>query len=98
MLRTSSGQWRIRGLAVNAALRGISSDTPQRTDTEAIGALLYAALTQRWPYNNDAYGLSGLPKGVGLIAPDQVRAGCPPGPVRARHARPRQRRRDRLPP
>ncbi|MEU8590556.1 serine/threonine protein kinase [Streptomyces sp. NPDC048664] len=75
VLRTSSGQWRIRGLAVNAALRGISSDSPQRTDTEALGALLYSALTQRWPYESDAYGLSGLPKGVGLIAPDQVRAG-----------------------
>ncbi|MFC9844204.1 serine/threonine protein kinase [Streptomyces sp. NPDC060223] len=75
VLRTSSGQWRIRGLAVNAALRGITSDTPQRTDTEAIGALLYAALTQRWPYDTDAYGLSGLPKDIGLIAPDQVRAG-----------------------
>jgi serine/threonine protein kinase len=75
VLRSASGQWRIRGLAVNAALRGISSDTPQRTDTEAIGALLYASLTQRWPYENDAHGLSGLPKGVGLIAPDQVRAG-----------------------
>ncbi|POX56880.1 serine/threonine protein kinase [Streptomyces sp. Ru71] len=75
VLRTSTGQWRIRGLAVNAALRGISSDTPQRTDTEAIGALLYAALTQRWPYENDAYGLSGLPKDLGLIPPDQVRAG-----------------------
>ncbi|WP_330458803.1 protein kinase family protein [Streptomyces sp. NBC_00820] len=75
VLRTSTGQWRIRGLAVNAALRGVSSDTPQRTDTEAIGALLYAALTQRWPYENDAYGLSGLPKTIGLIAPDQVRAG-----------------------
>jgi hypothetical protein len=75
VLRSASGQWRIRGLAVNAALRGIGSDTPQRTDTEAIGALLYAALTQRWPYDNDAHGLSGLPKGVGLIAPDQVRAG-----------------------
>ncbi|MET7679435.1 protein kinase family protein [Streptomyces sp. NPDC005423] len=75
VLRTSSGQWRIRGLAVNAALRGVSSETPQRTDTEAIGALLYAALTQRWPYEDDAYGLSGLPKDVGLIAPDQVRAG-----------------------
>ncbi|MBG0853920.1 serine/threonine protein kinase [Streptomyces spinoverrucosus] len=75
VLRTSSGQWRIRGLAVNAALRGISSDTPQRTDTEAIGALLYATLTQRWPYESDAYGLSGLPKDVGLIPPDQVRAG-----------------------
>ncbi|WP_405659943.1 serine/threonine protein kinase [Streptomyces sp. NBC_00079] len=75
VLRSSSGQWRIRGLAVNAALRGISSDTPQRTDTESVGALLYAGLTQRWPYENDAYGLSGLPKDVGLIAPDQVRAG-----------------------
>ncbi|MGC0376240.1 protein kinase family protein [Streptomyces sp. SAI-229] len=75
VLRTSTGQWRIRGLAVNAALRGISSDTPQRTDTESIGALLYAALTQRWPYENDAYGLSGLPKDIGLIPPDQVRAG-----------------------
>ncbi|WP_329382365.1 protein kinase family protein [Streptomyces sp. NBC_01351] len=75
ILRTSTGQYRIRGLAVNAALRGITSDTPQRADTEAIGALLYAALTQRWPYESDAYGLTGLPKGVGLIAPDQVRAG-----------------------
>ncbi|MCX5377196.1 protein kinase family protein [Streptomyces sp. NBC_00091] len=75
ILRTSSGQYRIRGLAVNAALRGITSDTPHRADTEAIGALLYAALTQRWPYENDAYGLRGLPKGVGLLAPDQVRAG-----------------------
>ncbi|MEV6727384.1 MULTISPECIES: protein kinase family protein [unclassified Streptomyces] len=75
ILRTSTGQYRIRGLAVNAALRGITSDTPQRADTEAIGALLYATLTQRWPYEVDAYGLTGLPKGVGLIAPDQVRAG-----------------------
>ncbi|MFH9069261.1 protein kinase family protein [Streptomyces alboflavus] len=75
VLRTSSGQYRIRGLAVNAALRGISTETPQRADTEAIGALLYAALTQRWPYDSDAYGLSGLPKGVGLLPPDQVRAG-----------------------
>ncbi|MER5809135.1 protein kinase family protein [Streptomyces sp. NPDC002033] len=75
ILRTSTGQYRIRGLAVNAALRGITSETPQQADTEAIGALLYAALTQRWPYENDAYGLTGLPKGVGLIAPDQVRAG-----------------------
>ena len=75
VLRASTGQWRIRGLAVNAALRGASSDTPQSADTAAIGALLYAALTQRWPYESDAYGLSGLPKDIGLIAPDQVRAG-----------------------
>ncbi|MFE2290712.1 protein kinase family protein [Streptomyces sp. NPDC059452] len=75
VLRSSTGQYRIRGLAVNAALRGITSSRPLRQDTEAIGALLYAALTKRWPYESDAYGLSGLPKGMGLIAPDQVRAG-----------------------
>ncbi|MCX5398261.1 protein kinase family protein [Streptomyces sp. NBC_00102] len=75
VLRSSTGQYRIRGLAVDAALRGITAERPLRTDTEAIGALLYAALTQRWPYENDAYGLAGLPKGMGLIAPDQVRAG-----------------------
>ncbi|MEW2518681.1 protein kinase family protein [Actinacidiphila alni] len=75
VLRTVSGQYRIRGLAVAAALRGLSSDRPQRQDTEAIGALLYASLTQRWPYEEDAHGLAGLPKGVGLVAPDQVRAG-----------------------
>ncbi|PCG83300.1 serine/threonine protein kinase [Streptomyces sp. WZ.A104] len=75
VLRSSTGQYRIRGLAVNAALRGITAEHPLRTDTEAIGALLYAALTHRWPYENDAHGLAGLPKGLGLIAPDQVRAG-----------------------
>uniref|UniRef100_A0AAU3GVZ7 Serine/threonine protein kinase n=1 Tax=Streptomyces sp. NBC_01401 TaxID=2903854 RepID=A0AAU3GVZ7_9ACTN len=75
VLRSSTGQYRIRGLAVNAALRGITADQPLRTDTEAIGALLYASLTRRWPYESDAYGLSGLPKDLGLIPPDQVRAG-----------------------
>ncbi|HEV7626094.1 MAG TPA: protein kinase family protein [Streptomyces sp.] len=77
VLRTGSGQYRIRGLAVSAALRGISSDTPQRADTEGIGALLYAALTQRWPYEEDAYGLTGVGSLAkdSLIAPDQVRAG-----------------------
>ncbi|WP_326698654.1 serine/threonine protein kinase [Streptomyces sp. NBC_01754] len=75
VLRSSTGQYRIRGLAVNAALRGVTAERPSRTDTEAVGALLYAALTRRWPYENDAYGLSGLPKDLGLIPPDQVRAG-----------------------
>jgi hypothetical protein len=77
VLRTGSGQYRVRGLAVSAALRGISSDTPQRTDTEGIGALLYAALTQRWPYEEDAHGLTsvGSLAKQNLHAPDQIRAG-----------------------
>ncbi|MFC4495572.1 protein kinase family protein [Streptomyces ovatisporus] len=77
VLRTGSGQYRIRGLAVTAALRGIRSDTPQRTDTEGIGAVLYAALTQRWPYEEDAYGLTGVGSLTkdSLLAPEQIRAG-----------------------
>ncbi|MDT0342155.1 protein kinase family protein [Streptomyces litchfieldiae] len=80
VLRTGPGQFRIRGLAVDAALRGITSADPRRADTEAIGALLYAALTQRWPYGEGAYGLSGvagLSKGSrdSLATPEQVRAG-----------------------
>lgn len=78
VLRTGPSQYRIRGLAVDAALRGISTPDPQRTDTEAIGALMYAALTQRWPYPEGAYGLRGvvgLGKGSPLAAPEQVRAG-----------------------
>lgn len=77
VLRTGMGQYRIRGLAVNAALRGVTSEHAQRDDTEAIGALLYASLTQRWPYEDDAHGLPGvgtLAMGT-LVAPDQVRAG-----------------------
>ncbi|NSC22715.1 hypothetical protein FM076_16660 [Streptomyces albus subsp. chlorinus] len=77
VLRTGMGQYRIRGLAVNAALRGVTSEHPQRDDTEAIGALLYAALTQRWPYEEGAHGLPGvgsLDLGT-LPAPEQVRAG-----------------------
>ncbi|MFI8850628.1 hypothetical protein ACIGW3_10655 [Streptomyces sp. NPDC053499] len=77
VLRTGMGQYRIRGLAVNAALRGVTSDHPQRDDTEAIGALLYAALTQRWPYEEDAHGLPGVGSlDIGtLVAPEQLRAG-----------------------
>ncbi|RBM05565.1 protein kinase family protein [Streptomyces sp. PT12] len=80
VLRTGPCQFRIRGLAVDAALRGITADDPRRADTEAIGALLYAALTQRWPYGDGAYGLNGvagLSKGYrdSLATPEQVRAG-----------------------
>ncbi|SCK22514.1 hypothetical protein H181DRAFT_01661 [Streptomyces sp. WMMB 714] len=77
VLRTGSGQYRVRGLAVSAALRGIRSDSPQRTDTEGIGAVLYAALTQRWPYEEDAYGLTGVGSLTkdSLPAPEQIRAG-----------------------
>ncbi|MEV7597680.1 protein kinase family protein [Kitasatospora sp. NPDC089797] len=83
VLRTDSGQYRINGIAVDAALRGLppedSTEDAQRTDTRAIGALLFAALTHRWPYPEDRYDLKGLPKGLQNAAPDQVRAGVHKG-------------------
>ncbi|MFD0571019.1 hypothetical protein ACFQ0T_19725 [Kitasatospora gansuensis] len=67
VLRTESGQYRINGIAVDAALRGLPADDAALTDTRAIGALLYAALTHRWPYPEDRYDLQGLPKSLGCV-------------------------------
>ncbi|MEZ0064157.1 hypothetical protein ABIA32_000135 [Streptacidiphilus sp. MAP12-20] len=78
VLRTDSGQYRIDGIAVNAALRGLdpedSADAALQ-DTKAIGALLFAALTHRWPYPEDRYGLQGLPRNLGTVPAERVRAG-----------------------
>ncbi|MFB7472425.1 serine/threonine protein kinase [Kitasatospora sp. NPDC056184] len=83
VLRTDSGQYRINGIAVDAALRGLpaegSDEDAERTDTRAIGALLFAVLTHRWPFPEDRYDLQGLPRNVGEVAPDQVRAGVHKG-------------------
>ncbi|MFG2824526.1 protein kinase family protein [Kitasatospora sp. NPDC048365] len=79
VLRTESGQYRINGIAVDAALRGLSADDAERTDVRAIGALLYAALTHRWPFPEDRYDLQGLPKDLGCVPPDQVKAGVHKG-------------------
>jgi hypothetical protein len=81
VLRTGGGQYRIRGLAVDAAVYGLDdpglSLAEQRADdTRALGALLYAALSHHWPAAEGRHGLAGLPGGsTGLVAPDQVRAG-----------------------
>ncbi|WP_441251240.1 protein kinase family protein [Kitasatospora sp. McL0602] len=79
VLRTDSGQYRINGIAVDAALRGLPTDDSELTDTRAVGALLYAALTHRWPYPEDRYDLQGLPKDLGCVPPDQVKAGVHKG-------------------
>ncbi|MFJ5119510.1 protein kinase family protein [Kitasatospora sp. NPDC088548] len=83
VLRTDSGQYRINGIAVDAALRGLpaedTAEDTERTDTRAIGALLYAALTHRWPFPEDRYDLQGLPKNLREVPPDQVRAGVHKG-------------------
>ncbi|WP_327073768.1 serine/threonine protein kinase [Kitasatospora purpeofusca] len=86
VLRTDSGQYRINGIAVDAALRGlggeggeVGGEDAERVDTRAIGALLFAALTHRWPYPEDRYDLKGLPRNLREVAPEQVRAGVHKG-------------------
>lgn len=80
VLRTSHGQIKISGLAVDAAVRGIDAvdeaDSAQ-LDTQGCAAVLYAALTGRWPADS-ASRLAPAPRENGeLCSPRQVRAGIP---------------------
>ncbi len=80
VLRTAHGQVKLAGLAVDAAARGLAEDDPAtaaRIDARGIGAVLYAALTARWPGS----GPAGLPPAPyaddAMCSPRQVRAGVP---------------------
>ena len=80
VLRTSHGQVKIVGLAVEAAVRGVDADDPDdaaRRDAEGAASIGYAALTARWP-GPEATGLAAAPHdGAALCSPRQVRAGIP---------------------
>lgn len=75
---TTAGGVKITGVGTEAALAGTTSDDPARTDAEGLGALLYAALTARWPYG-DHETLPPAPpmQGAPHYGPRQVRAGVP---------------------
>lgn len=66
------------GIGVRAALEGVRVDEDaEQVDAWRIGALLYAALTAKWPGYSCA-GLLGAPVVGGRVArPRQVRAGVP---------------------
>ncbi|WP_406284506.1 protein kinase family protein [Embleya sp. NBC_00896] len=75
VLRMHTGQYKIVGLAVEAALYGHDTTDAARDDTRAVGALMYAALTRRW-VNGTEYGLQAAPHTGGkLCTPGQIRAG-----------------------
>ncbi len=72
-----NGQVKVSGLCVDAALDGVTADDPPLADAQAIGKLLHAALTARWP-DGQAYGLAPAMRTEGNLAtPRQVRAGVP---------------------
>ena len=79
VLRTDSGQTKVVGLGVAAALRdGPRGLAAMDADTPAAASVLYAGLTGRWP-GGSVDGLPGAPRDESgrLASPRQVRAGVP---------------------
>lgn len=77
VMRTLTGQVKIRGLQIAAAMRGTTSEDAAAADARGVGAVLYAALTARWPFG-DFEGLPAAPvEGGQVCTPAQVRAGVP---------------------
>ena len=81
---TPSGNIKIVGLLIEAALRPTSTDpvtavkSPEQVDVTDLGRLLYAALVCRWP-GGPAFGLPNAPMvGRRWMTPRQVRAGVSP--------------------
>jgi hypothetical protein len=72
-----TGEVKVVGLGIDAALSGIVADDPVLEDTEGLGRLLYAALTGCWP-GPDYPPLPPAPVAGGEpCSPRQVVAGIP---------------------
>lgn len=74
---SQTGEVKVVGLGIDAALSGVAADDPVLTDTIGLGRLLYAALTGYWPGLDypplpPAPVLDGQPR-----SPHQVVAGVP---------------------
>jgi hypothetical protein len=83
VLRTESGAVKLAGLGVDAAATGLGGVNGAdgadgaAADARAVGALLYVALTARWP-DGPAFGFPAALREHGqLCTPRQVRAGVP---------------------
>jgi serine/threonine protein kinase len=74
---TDAGAIKVVGLATESALRSTGPGSAEQ-DVRALGELLYASLTGRWPGPTAAWGLQPAPVEHGrLLSPRQVRAGVP---------------------
>jgi hypothetical protein len=80
VLRTGHGQIKVAGLAVDAAVRGLTAADPADAasrDTQGAAAILYAALTGRWPGAEPSAVAAAPYDGDQVCSPRQVRAGVP---------------------
>lgn len=79
--RTGDGRVKLAGLATAAAIEGTDEPSPERAahvDTLGVVAVLYAALTARWPMDGPMPGLARAPRIVGgVAAPSELTAGVP---------------------
>ena len=67
---TDTGDVRVRGLGVEQVLHGVApGDDPATADIHAVGAILYAGLTGRWPGVSGVDGLRGVPALRGGVTP-----------------------------
>jgi hypothetical protein len=81
VLRTTDGAIKVSGVAVDAAINGTEEPdaaTASRRDAVAVVAVAYAALTSRWPVNEQVAGIEPAPRVVGgVAAPSEIAAGVP---------------------
>ncbi len=79
--RTHDGRIKLAGLATAAAIEGTEESSPDHaalTDTKGALAVLYAALTARWPLDGPMPGLDPAPRIVGgVAAPSEITVGVP---------------------
>ncbi len=74
---SQTGEVKVVGLGIDAALSGIVTEEPVRSDTEGLGWLLYAALTGYWP-GPEYPAMPPAPLAGGEpCSPRQVMAGIP---------------------
>ncbi|PZG22393.1 protein kinase family protein [Nonomuraea aridisoli] len=75
---TTGNTVKVLGVAVDAALSGLTTDQPALDDAEGLGRLLYAGLTGHWPGDEEEGGLPAAPMTDGhFCSPRQVTAGVP---------------------
>lgn len=75
---TSGNTVKVLGVAVDAALYGLTTDQPALDDAEGLGRLLYAGLTGHWPGDEEEGSLPAAPMTDGhFCTPRQVTAGVP---------------------
>ncbi len=78
LIWTTGNTVKVLGVAVDAAMYGLTTDQPALDDAEGLGRLLYAGLTGHWPGDEEEGGLPAAPMSDGhFCTPRQVTAGVP---------------------